>query len=103
MAASPKFMKNDQPNLPVHDELPTRPRGIPLWLLVFGMLLLAGVGIAALATTFIKGKGETEKASVSPVMKPAARGFFDSAPVPVDPVFAARQSEMFGLVVREGR
>jgi hypothetical protein len=61
------------------------------------MLLLAGVGIAALATTFIKGKGETEKVSVSPTMKPAARGFFDSAPVPVDPVFAARQSEMFGL------
>ena len=47
-------MNDDRTPTEVRGELPTRPRGIPLWVLVVGMLLLAGVGIAALATTLVR-------------------------------------------------
>ena len=47
-------MSNDRTPTEVQGELSTRPRGMPLWVLVVGMLLLAGVGIAALATTLVR-------------------------------------------------
>ena len=45
---------NDETIHTVGNDSPARPRGIPLWLLIMAVLLIAGVGIAALATTFIK-------------------------------------------------
>lgn len=84
---------NDETIHTVGNDSPARPRGIPLWLLIFGVLLFAGVGIAALATTFIKKTDAPAKVAtaIARVTEPLYR---DLGATQADPLFATRRNAM---------
>lgn len=82
-------MQNAESPVEAQATLPTRPRGIPLWVLMIGVLLFTGVGIAAFATTVIR----------SNVVKETTAQVLAKAHWPTPGKLTPQQNEMITLAV----